>query len=92
MLAAFAFVVAVSGLAIESVAVAGATWYPIRRRPPVRSLFQLQLLGFFGFTGGLILLAMGLKRGEWHKGTHRQRLLSVLKWNGQGPTDEKPKR
>jgi|OpeIllAssembly_1097287.scaffolds.fasta_scaffold248087_2 hypothetical protein len=63
MLAAFGILVAVGGLAIESVAVAGATWYPIRRRLPVRSLFQLQSLGFFVFAGGLVLLAMGLKRG-----------------------------
>jgi hypothetical protein len=63
MLAAFGFVVAVGGLAIESVGVAGATWYPLRRRLPVRSLFQLQSIGFFVFAGGLVLLAMGLKRG-----------------------------
>lgn len=59
MLAGLGLFIAVCGLAIEGVAVVGATFYPIRRRLPLGP-FELQSIGFLVFLAGVILRGVGL--------------------------------
>ncbi|MCI0360174.1 MAG: hypothetical protein L0211_16980 [Planctomycetaceae bacterium] len=59
MLAGFGLLIAICGLATEAVAVAAASFYPIRRRIQL-SPFELQSIGFFVFLAGAILRGVGL--------------------------------